>query len=169
MFSILLLLAVSTAPSAELTQAERAFSAGEYQEVQPLVARALAGSLSNAERVRALLELLAITSAAFANGRAAVDAFERVLRLAPGYRPPASASPKVLSAFGEAKAGLDVAAALALPPSTAPVTARSEPPVWKRWWFWTAAGVLVAGGAVAAVQLSRGQVPPGDLGTDVLR
>lgn len=49
-------------------------------------------------------------------------------------------------------------------PATEPVDAGPQPwlvsrprrtPVWKRWWFWTAIGVAVAGGVTGAVLLTR--------------
>jgi hypothetical protein len=45
--------------------------------------------------------------------------------------------------------------------------AASRPPVWRRWWFWTAVGVAVVGGVVAAVALTgdgEPGVPPTALG-----
>jgi hypothetical protein len=38
-------------------------------------------------------------------------------------------------------------------------------PVYKRWWFWTGAGALIAAGAVAAILLARPGNPQGSLGT----
>lgn len=38
-------------------------------------------------------------------------------------------------------------------------------PVWKRWWFWTGVGAVVAGGVVAALLLTRPETrTPGSLG-----
>jgi len=51
--------------------------------------------------------------------------------------------------------------------SPALLTARAPeqegPPVYKRWWFWTGAGAVVAGGVVAAVLLTRDGGPHGSL------
>jgi tetratricopeptide (TPR) repeat protein len=52
-----------------------------------------------------------------------------------------------------------------LPPARPPAT-----PIYKRWWFWTVIGVVVAGGvtgAVVATQRGEGssRVPAGELGT----
>jgi hypothetical protein len=58
----------------------------------------------------------------------------------------------------EVTSGDTVRQTLALAPieaATAP-TAPAPRPVYKRWWFWTAAGVVVAGGAVAAYELRSG-------------
>ena len=44
---------------------------------------------------------------------------------------------------------------------------RSEP-VYKRWWFWTAIGVAVVGGTVAAIAASRKAAPEGSLGSITL-
>jgi len=43
--------------------------------------------------------------------------------------------------------------------STAPKSA-GQAPVYKRWWFWTAIGAVVAGGVVTAVVLSSGTTRP---------
>ena len=43
-------------------------------------------------------------------------------------------------------------------------------PVWGTWWFWTIVGVAVAGGAAAAVVLTRDEgVPDGTIGQIDLR
>ena len=50
-----------------------------------------------------------------------------------------------------------------------------ERSVLTRWWFWTAVGAVAVGGAVTAVILTRdppnrtGTIPPGDVGTPLLR
>ena len=54
------------------------------------------------------------------------------------------------------------------PPGGAVATSphASPRPVWRRWWFWTAVGVVVATGVTAAVLAARSQtgVPTSDLG-----
>ena len=50
------------------------------------------------------------------------------------------------------------------PPPSKP---RSAPRPWQRWWFWTAVGIVVAGGITAGVALSSGSsssIPMTDLG-----
>jgi tetratricopeptide (TPR) repeat protein len=37
--------------------------------------------------------------------------------------------------------------------------ATDEHPLWRRWWVWTAVGVLIAGGAVAAMTLDSSRTP----------
>ena len=52
----------------------------------------------------------------------------------------------------------------------APGQARSERPVWKRWWFWTVIGAVVVGGVTAgAVLLSREGAPHGNLEPGVVQ
>jgi hypothetical protein len=53
-------------------------------------------------------------------------------------------------------------------PPAALVTSPSEPeapsrPVYKRWWFWTGIGAVVAGGVLTAVLLTRNNGPQGSL------
>lgn len=44
--------------------------------------------------------------------------------------------------------------------SVAPASAAKETPVYDRWWFWTAVGALIAGGAATALVLSSGTDRP---------
>jgi hypothetical protein len=46
----------------------------------------------------------------------------------------------------------------------APPPAESRP-IFKRWWFWTGAGAIVAAGVVAAILIARPGNPQGSLGT----
>ena len=43
--------------------------------------------------------------------------------------------------------------------SSLPPAHEESPPVYKRWWFWTGVGALVAGGVVAGVLLGRKSAP----------
>jgi hypothetical protein len=61
-----------------------------------------------------------------------------------------------------------VPAAVAPPPASsapgitlasAPPAAVQESPIYAKWWFWTAVGVVVAGGVVGALALSGGRPP----------
>jgi hypothetical protein len=61
----------------------------------------------------------------------------------------------------------DTAPAIAAP-APAPAPEQGARPFYKRWWFWTAVGAVVAGGVTAAVVVSRqpdGREPRGELGT----
>jgi tetratricopeptide (TPR) repeat protein len=43
--------------------------------------------------------------------------------------------------------------------SAPPLAPAASPAIWKRWWFWTGIGVVVAGGVLAGIAISqRGQV-----------
>ncbi len=42
---------------------------------------------------------------------------------------------------------------------SAPPEPQESPPVYKRWWFWTGIGAVVAGGAVTGVLLSKKTAP----------
>jgi hypothetical protein len=81
-----------------------------------------------------------------------------------GEAPPTDQAPKVADA--------PVTSPLAAPPPPAatatfidaPAAPQPDRPVWRRWWLWTAAGVVVAGGAVAAFVLTRPETrAPGTL------
>jgi tetratricopeptide (TPR) repeat protein len=40
-----------------------------------------------------------------------------------------------------------------------------SPPIYKRWWFWTGAGAVVAAGVIVAIFALRSEDPQGSLGT----
>jgi tetratricopeptide (TPR) repeat protein len=52
------------------------------------------------------------------------------------------------------------AASLSGAPAGAGVESEATPPIYKRWWFWAAAGGLVAAGVITAVALSSGSSSP---------
>ncbi len=75
---------------------------------------------------------------------------------APEVLPPSSLLPGAAPS-DEGTASTPLVVATAPPP-------QMRRPVWKRWWFWTGVGAVVAGGAVAAFFLTRPQtVTPGSL------
>jgi tetratricopeptide (TPR) repeat protein len=68
------------------------------------------------------------------------------------------------SPVGGAAPALAESAGTSAPLVTATASAPARRPVWKRWWFWTGVGAVVAGGAVAAFLLTRPEtVAPGSL------
>jgi hypothetical protein len=76
---------------------------------------------------------------------------------APATSPSAEILPPT-SAASAPSASVSVVAQPAPPP------AEARRPVWKRWWFWTGAGAVVAGGVVAAFFLARPETrTPGSL------
>ena len=110
--------------------------------------------------------------------RAAAAATTAAPPPAPPVPPPAAAPPAAPAPAQPAA----VAVAAAAPPRPAPpplavaptdepsaalVTTPSEPaqprPVYKRWWFWTGIGAVVAGGVLTAVLLTRNNHPQGSL------
>jgi Tetratricopeptide repeat len=99
--------------------------------------------------------------------------------VAPGTAPVTSPPPAPAPPLAEPVATAAPAPALLSPTSgasegatvvvtTAPPPARPARTMWRRWWFWTGVGAVVAGGAVAAVVLTRpstqtpGSLPPID-------
>jgi hypothetical protein len=79
--------------------------------------------------------------------------------VAPGAARAATTAPlPVAPAAGVTSTSVPLVTARAAPP------AETRRPVWKRWWFWTGAGAVVAGGVVAAVVLARPETrTPGSL------
>ncbi len=55
--------------------------------------------------------------------------------------------------------GVDYSGLLQAPPAPPPKVAERRLPVYKRWWFWTAAGAIVAGGAAVAIGVSATRSP----------
>jgi tetratricopeptide (TPR) repeat protein len=84
--------------------------------------------------------------------------------LAPAPPPPA---PTPAAAPTLAPATPPPAAPPTLGPIASPAPAAETAPVYRRWWFWTAIGVVAAGAATAAVLASHGGEGPyvGSLGT----
>jgi hypothetical protein len=75
--------------------------------------------------------------------------------------PPASSSAEILPPTSAASAP---SASVSVVARTAPSVAEARRPVWKRWWFWTGVGAVVAGGVVAAFFLTRPETrTPGSL------
>jgi hypothetical protein len=86
---------------------------------------------------------------------------------APAPAPVSSAPPPPTAAPpADVAPAADSAATPSVPllTATAPPPAPPRRPVWKRWWFWTGVGAVVAGGVVAAIVLSGARtVTPGSL------
>jgi len=90
---------------------------------------------------------------------------------APPAVEPKPAEPRPLAAPALAAAPLPVAPAEAAPgaavsvvTATAPPPVQPRQPVWRRWWFWTGVGAVVAGGIAAAFFLTRPETrTPGSL------
>jgi hypothetical protein len=163
---LLVTLVAATAVNPNLAAAERAYEAGELEKVQGFIDKALAAQLSKAERIRAH-ELQALTAAAFDDSPRAINSFVQALKLEPTYDPGPRVSPKVRGLYAEARKQVPLNA------TEVPVVGRSEanakPPIWSKWWFWTAVGVVAAGAATTAVVASQPKVPEGNLPTGALK
>ena len=79
----------------------------------------------------------------------------------PAAQPSAAAAPAAPAA-----AAIPPSAAVAIAPaplgiqqSAPPPQPQESPPVYKRWWFWTGIGAVVAGGVVTGVLLSKKSAP----------
>ena len=79
------------------------------------------------------------------------------------------AAPTAAAAPATAAPGVPGAAELTAPaPGPLPALAVSGPrPVYRRWWFWTAVGAVVAAGVVATLLLTSGEDERGALGLTV--
>lgn len=75
----------------------------------------------------------------------------RELSLTPSTRAPALATVHREDMLAPEEAPAAPSGALALQPAGATATPHDSPSVFSRWWFWTAVGVVVAGGVTAAV------------------
>jgi hypothetical protein len=155
-----------------LEAAQKASARGDFEQVMPLVLEARAAALTDAEAALTW-ELEALTRAAFDDELQAVEAFRKLLALAPTFTPPENWSPKVAGLFERAR--LKAAAAPVLLPlvkERVDLDVRPPPPlpVTQRWWFWTGVGVLVAGGITGVVLAATVQtVPNGSLGSGDLK
>ncbi len=167
-------MALAAATNPDLASAEQAWSDGSYEQVLPLVSRALdSGLLSPEERLRAW-ELTAVTHAAFDHADPAVDAFQHVLGIDGAWRPGPEVSPKIRDLFERAHAlgplprpewhpAPEIAA-----PQPRTVEPDPEVPVFKRWWFWAGVGVVAGAAGGTAWWATRPDIPAGNLGTGAL-
>ena len=158
------------AASGALGTAEAAYRARHYEQVLPAVTTALATPLSRAQQTRAY-ELRALAYSAFDESSEAISAFESLLRVDAEYVP-RNVSPKVAGLYEEARRRVPFpkrkvvppAALAPLPPARPPAT-----PLVKRWWFWTAAGVVTFGAGTVLYAETRPHLRAADLGTGELR
>jgi hypothetical protein len=183
MSAIIAMLLLASAIDPDLLAAEHAFEKGEYDAVLPRLDQAMDHHLPLAQLEQALA-LRAQTEAAFGHSDPAVDAFRRLLGMAPSWLPAPDASPKLLALFSEARRrgaidpppGLVPKPKVELVPVAPPVEPKPpvvEPPtpLTSRWWFWTAVGVVVVGAAAAGTYayVQRPVTPAGSLGTGNLQ
>lgn len=165
-----------------LAEAEQALIEGRFEAVRERATEALARELTSSEQVRAL-ELLGTAEAAFGQEKQAVIAFRRILWRAPEHVLAAHSSPKLLALFSQAQAAGPLA------PTATPEGLPIGPPAFVRsalggegeahpsvrgsgpghWWIWVAVGSLGLGAGIAAVQLTRPELPRGSLGREYLR
>jgi hypothetical protein len=147
---VLLSPSLGRAESRSLAEAEKAYAALDFDQVMPLLDRAGKETLSDLEEQRRR-ELTAVMHAIYERPVLARNGFLQVLAHDPGYQPPDGSAPKIRSAFDDA---LSARAAMGLKPPG---------PITQRWWFWAAAGAVLAGVIVAGVVASQG-APDHDYG-----
>jgi hypothetical protein len=162
------MLTLAASADSDLLAARQAYQLGEYERVLPHLSRVLERPLSRAELL-VVRELQALTHVAFDHVPKAIEAFRMALGVEPNYQVPLDSSPKVKAAFAAAKrAGpLGVVPDITLVPSTEPL--RSTPSLLSRWWFWTVAGVVVAGAGATGWIVTHPPLPQGNLGAGSFR
>jgi hypothetical protein len=171
-----------------LQRAEAAYRRLDFDKVLPLLNEARVHETTPAEYER-IVELTAFVHAIYGHTLAARDAFVELLDLNADYRLPADASPKMRDALSSAIATRTITApnyelGAATPaaehaispapplraspsqPTTIPPASLNESlpqPLYTRWWFWTAAGV-VAAGIVTTTLVLHNRAPASDFG-----
>ncbi len=168
------------APDPDLLAAQNAYNEGRYQDVLPLLKRALDRPLGAREQ-RQAYELKAMTHAAFDDSPAAVESFRHALGVDPTYEA-GPVSPKIRALLEEARRrgplGTKPDLSTVAPPPAPDAFAATEPPaatsspagITSRWWFWAGvAVVLAAAGGTAAFVLTRPTVPSGNLGVGAMQ
>jgi hypothetical protein len=73
--------------------------------------------------------------------------------------PPARTRPPLASAASPPASAAPAADSLGISQSQPPPEPQASPPFYKRWWFWTGIGAVVAGGVVTGILLSRKSAP----------
>ncbi len=175
-----------------LKKAKKAYDNLDYTRVTPLLNRALKTSKTDAEKVEVYF-LLGTMHAIYSRDQLAAEAFAEVLELDPSFELPPDTSPKIRSAFADARASVngravgggggpdeETRAAVddELPQELFGATdggmpglaQRSRAPWYTKWWIWTLVGVAVAGGTGYLVySLNRDDTPDHDFGPIPLR
>jgi len=143
-----------------LRRAKRAYEQLEYDDVAPLLRKALEASSDPGEEVE-IYALLATMHVMYGRDAQAEQAFVHVLERQPDFELPVDSSPKLFAALEAAEQSFP-----SRPPDTAtsgdggdggeldPITDPMLPgpvtepaPFYSTWWFWTVVGAVVAGTA----------------------
>ena len=150
-----------------LEHGRKLYHDAEYAEAIVALDQYLSSAdVPQARRIDAML-IVAFSHAALGNEGSAKRWFVEVLRIDETVRLPIDLSPKLLRLFEQARAQYEAEkqkqSKVVAPPAAIAVAPKTEPrvsaPVYKRWWFWTIASVVVVGaaGATTAYLLTRPQ------------
>jgi hypothetical protein len=156
------------ADPASVARARRAYDDLRFGDVLDAVSAARReGGLSHQDEVE-LTRLEAYTYAIFEDEPHAVDAFQRLLALQPGFTPSPDVSPKIRAAFDRARRRRTAPVAIASP--SRPLASAPSPrrPLLRSPWFWggaAAIAVLAGGGLYLALGSAGERSSPGNLGT----
>ncbi len=149
--------AVAAAPS--LREAQSAYADDEYDKALALLDQATHEAPDDDEWV-SIHELMAIIHAIFDQRDETRDAMLRILERRPRYSPPELSAPKILEAYGAARAIYERSH-----PAVEMSIAPPAQPIYSRWWFWAGAAGAVAIGALAIFAATSQDAPSSDLGT----
>ena len=157
---VLLIPAIAHAAAPSLEQARAAYAEADNDRALALLDQATHEAPNDTEWT-AIYELMTTIHAAYGRREDARDAMLQLIERNPRYVPPDKSSPKILEAYGAARAlyerahpQLVLTPPVPLPPST---------PVYERAWFWIAAGGVVAAlGTYLAVRYANPGTPAGD-------
>ena len=145
------------------TYLRRAPNAPNRQEVERRISelegeqQAKQAKQAEAERVEQVAKAAAAAKAvAEAKAAEAAAVAKPVAPPAAGTRPQTIPSPLPAAAEAPAATAPENRVDLAQSPASAPPAAAPESSILGRWWFWTAIGVVVAGGVAAGLLLTRG-------------
>jgi hypothetical protein len=157
-----------------LDEAFAAHARLDYEAIPPLLEEVLRTSTDADERIRAY-ELSATVAVTFDRISEAEAAYLEILALRPDYRLDDRVSPKLRAAFATARARRAVAEPIVAVPPSPPVAptegpgtalaAASSPPLYARWWLWTAIAVAAGVGAGIGIwAVSSPRLPETDYG-----
>jgi hypothetical protein len=171
-------------------QAREDFAAGRYAEALELFAKLYAQTLHPVylhnigrchqkmrepdKAIDAFRDYLAKSRKISPDDRAMIEGYiaemeklrdEQAAKTAPVPAAPSPAPAPVAPSPATSTVEINVAPAPSSPPgaslvAVAPASPAKETPVYTRWWFWTAAGALVAGGVATALVFSSGTNRP---------
>lgn len=157
MLAAALALTVAMSDSSRLERAKNDYFESRYVEALSLLRVVIEHGQIGPEGLEDARLFAATCQIALSNNTEAKAYLRDILTARPGFTLPKGTSPKVRDVFAEVSAE-HIATSQPVPglapPSALSARVQTGPPLYTRWWLWTAVGAVVVGGAVTAAVLA---------------